>query len=268
MNRRGTRSKLNHERWLVSYADFITLLFAFFVVLYAFASADRKKQMQVSAAITSALQSLSIAPAKPSKVSKTATLPHPALSAPALIALDPVSAKGVQADLERIRQDLRSRLSTEIAQGTVSIDLGRDGLVISLHEAGFFDSGTAIPRPETTATLGRIGQSLAGTPYEVRVEGHTDTIPIHNANFDSNWELSTARATRIARILLEMRTIAPERLSASGYAEYHPLASNDTSEGRATNRRVDLVVMPRTFLPVSSPDGAEHRTGWRKITDQ
>ena len=214
MNRRGARSKLNHERWLVSYADFITLLFAFFVVLYAFASADRKKQMQVSAAIDSAFESLSIAPVKPSKVSKTATLPQPALSAPALIALDPVSAKRVQADLERIRQDLRNRLSTEIAQRTVSIDLGRDGLVISLREAGFFDSGTAIPRPETTATLRRIGQSLAGTPYEVRVEGHTDTIPIHNAEFDSNWELSSARATRIARLLLEMRTIAPERLSA------------------------------------------------------
>jgi chemotaxis protein MotB len=268
MNRGGTRSKLSHERWLVSYADFITLLFAFFVVLYAFASADRKKQMQVSAAIDSGFESLSIAPVKPGKGSKAAEIPSPALRAPASIAADPVTARSVQADLERIRQDLRKRLSTEIAQRMVSIDLGRDGLVISLREAGFFASGSAVPRPETAATLRQIGQSLACTPYDVRIEGHTDPVPIHNAEFDSNWELSSARATRIARLLLEMRTIAPERLSAAGYAEYHPLASNDTAEGRAENRRVDLVVMPRMFLPVSPPDAAEDKTSWRKITDQ
>jgi chemotaxis protein MotB len=268
MNRSGTRSKLNHERWLVSYADFITLLFAFFVVLYAFASADRKRQMQVSAAIDSGFESLSIAPFKPGKNSKPAEIATHALQAPALIAADPVSAMRVQADLEHIRDDLRRRLSSEIAQRMVAVDLGRDGLVISLREAGFFDSGTAIPRPETAATLRQIGQSLAGTPYDVRVEGHTDPIPIHNAEFDSNWELSSARATRIARLLLEMRTIAPERLSVAGYAEYHPLASNDTAEGRAENRRVDLVVMPRTILPASLPEAAGDKTTWRRITDQ
>ncbi len=268
MNRSGARSKLNHDRWLVSYADFITLLFAFFVVLFAFASADRKKQMQVSAAIDSAFQSLSIAPAQLPKRSKAAMLLRPSYGAPAIIPADPVSARRVRADLERIRQDLRRRLSTEIAQRTISIDLGPDGLVISLREAGFFHSGTAVPRPETTATLRQIGQSLAGTPYEVRVEGHTDTDPIHNAEFDSNWELSTARATHIARLLLDMRTIAPERLSAAGYAEYHPLANNDSAEGRAENRRVDLVVMPRTVLPISQPVAAQSTAGWRKITDQ
>jgi chemotaxis protein MotB len=268
MNHRGARPKLNHERWLVSYADFITLLFAFFVVLYAFASADRKKQMQVSAGINSGFESLSIAPVKPGKGSSAVEILSPAARAPAWITVDPMSASRVQADLESIRQDLRKRLSTEIAQRIVSIDLGRDGLVISLREAGFFDSGTAVPRPETAATLRQIGQSLAGTPYEVRVEGHTDPIPIHNAEFDSNWELSSARATRIARLLLVSRTIAPERLSAAGYAEYHPLASNDTAEGRAENRRVDLVVMPRTILAVSPPDSAEDKTVWRKITDQ
>jgi chemotaxis protein MotB len=268
MNHRGARSRLNHERWLVSYADFITLLFAFFVVLYAFASADRKKQMLVSAAINSGFESLSIAHVKPGKGSKAAEFPSPADPAPALAAAHLFSGERVRADLERIRQDLRKRLSTEVAEGAVSIDLGRDGLVISLREAGFFDSGAADPLPETAATLRQIGQSLAGTPYEVRVEGHTDPIPIHNAEFDSNWELSSARATRIARLLLEMRTIAPERISAAGYAQYHPLTSNDSAEGRAKNRRVDLVVMPRSVLPVSPADAAEGKTSWRKITDQ
>jgi chemotaxis protein MotB len=268
MNPRVARSKNNHERWLVSYADFITLLFAFFVVLYAFASADRKKQMQVSAAITSAFESLSLASVKPGNGMKSTALPPPTLRSPAFIAADAVSARGVIADLERVRQDLGKRLSIEIAQRSVSIDLGREGLVISLREAGFFDSGTAVPRPEATATLRQIGQALAGTPYDVRIEGHTDAIPIHNTEFDSNWELSSARATRIARLLLDMHTVDPERVSAAGYAEYRPRASNNTAEGRAENRRVDLVVMPRTVLPVTPPDAAEDKRSWRKITDE
>ena len=140
--------------------------------------------------------------------------------------------------------------------------------MISLREAGFFNSGSADPRPETEATLRQIAESLAGTRYDVRVEGHTDTMPIHSAEFDSNWELSSARATRIARLLLQMHTIAPEQLSAAGYAEYRPIASNDIAEGRAKNRRVDLVVMPRAVLDISPPDTAEDKTGWRKIADQ
>ncbi len=262
MNRRVPRSKVSQERWLVSYADFITLLFAFFVVLYAFAKADEKKQLQVSAAIDSAFQSLSIVPAFNGNVSIKARTQSPVSGAPGYL----VSAGMVQVDLERLQQDLQRRLSVQIARSTVSIELDRDGLVISLREAGFFDSGSAIPGPETEATLRQIAESLKGTPYDVRVEGHTDIEPIHNAEFDSNWELSSARATRIARLLLEMHTIAPQQLSAACYAEYRPIFSNDTVEGRAKNRRVDLVVMPRPVLNISTLN-AEDKTSWRKITD-
>ena len=268
MNRRGAHSKVSQERWLVSYADFITLLFAFFVVLYAFAKADQKKQIQVSAAIDSAFQSLSITstiPGSPSSISKNEL---PASTGPRYRAGQSTSVAQVQADLENISRDLQMRLSMQIAQRTVSIRLGDGGLVISLREAGFFNSGSAIPRPETEATLRQIADSLANTSYDVRVEGHTDTVPIHNPEFDSNWELSSARAIRIARLLLQMHTIPPEQLSAAGYAEYRPIASNNTLEGRAVNRRVDLVVMPRTVLDISRPDTAEDKTGWRKITDQ
>ncbi len=268
MNRRVPRSKVSHERWLVSYADFITLLFAFFVVLYAFAKADQKKQTQVSAAINSAFRSLSIAPALIGNRPNDARTQSPVSAAPGYPATELVSTKRVQADLEHIRQDLQKRLSAQIAHSNVSIELGRDGLVISLRQAGFFNSGSAIPLPETEATLSQIAASLAGTPYDVRVEGHTDIVPIHNSEFDSNWELSSARATRIARLLLQIHTIAPEQLSAAGYAEYHPVASNYTAEGRAENRRVDLVVMPRAVLDISPPDTAEDKTGWRRIADQ
>jgi chemotaxis protein MotB len=267
MSHRGSRTTVNHERWLVSYADFITLLFGFFVVLYAFASADRKRQVQVSAAIDSAFESLSIAPIKLEKGPKTVALPLPAFKAPVLIKADTHSTSRVRADLELIRSDLQMRLSPEIAQRSVSLELGPDGLVISLREAGFFGAGSAIPHPDTAATLRQIAESLRGTPYDICVEGHTDNHPIHNDEFDSNWELSSARATRITRLLLDMHTIAPQRISAAGYAEFRPLASNGTPEGRAENRRVDLVIMPRTILSIPASGVPNNRAAWRKITD-
>jgi len=158
-------------------------------------------------------------------------------------------------------------LSNQVATHTVSMKMGRDGLVISLKEAGFFSSGSATPKPETLPTLRQIAVSLGHTPYDLRIEGHTDNIPIHTAEFDSNWELSSARATRIARIFIGMKAIPPERISAAGYAEFHPVASNDTAEGRSENRRVDLVVLPRTKINLSTPGPALPTGEWRKITD-
>ena len=173
----------------------------------------------------------------------------------------------VKDDLERIRRELSSVCPNQVAQHTVSIQMGRDGLVISLREAGFFASGSAAPRPETTQTLRQVAESLGGTPYDLRIEGHTDNIPIHTAEFDSNWELSSARATRIARILVEMHAIQPDRVSAAGYGEFHPVESNATDQGRANNRRVDLVVLPRSKIDFSTPYSARPNGPWRKITD-
>jgi chemotaxis protein MotB len=146
--------------------------------------------------------------------------------------------------------------------------MGRDGLVISLREAGFFDSGSATPKPETLATLRQIAASLGRTAYDLRIEGHTDNIPIHTAEFDTNWELSAARATRIARLFLDTHAIPPERIAAAGYAEFHPVSGNDTPQGRAENRRVDLVVLPRTRTNFSVPGFPRPAGQWRKITDQ
>jgi chemotaxis protein MotB len=162
---------------------------------------------------------------------------------------------------------LAQTLSNQVATHTVSIHMGRDGLVISLREAGFFASGSATPKPETLPTLKQIAASLSRTPYDLRVEGHTDNIPIHTSGFDSNWELSAARATRIARIFLNLKAMPPERISAAGYAEFHPVATNDTDAGRAENRRVDLVVLARTKVDLSTPERSPSIGAWRKITD-
>jgi|WetSurMetagenome_2_1015567.scaffolds.fasta_scaffold243110_2 chemotaxis protein MotB len=271
MNPRNSRSRVSHERWLVSYADFITLLFAFFVVLYAFAKADQKKQAQVSIAIDTAFHSLGIFPASTRLTARGSSAvsgaDHSAIPMIILMREDALSPARVRDDLNQIHRELQQSLSDEITRHTVSVQMRPDGLVISLREAGFFRSGSATPRPETLGTLRQIANSLRHTRYDVRVEGHTDNVPVHNAEFDSNWELSAARATRIARMFLDLHAIAPDRLSAAGYAEFHPVASNETADGRAENRRVDLVVMPRTHFSFAAPEPSQPAGPWRKITD-
>jgi chemotaxis protein MotB len=271
MMRERRKGNISRDRWLVSYADFITLLFAFFVVLYAFAKADQKKQKQVSAAIDTAFHSLGIfsdLTRRPSGGTSTAAgINEPGLPMNIVMGENLASPAQIKNDLNNIRRELEQTLARQVASHSVSIQMGRDGLIISLREAGFFDSGSAIPKPETLPTLRQIAASLGRTPYDVRIEGHTDNIPIHTAEFDSNWELSSARATRIARLFLDLKAISPERISAAGYAEFHPVAANDTAEGRAQNRRVDLVVLPRSSIDLSTPAIVHSDGQWRKITD-
>ncbi len=264
MNPRVPRSRVTQDRWLVSYADFITLLFGLFVVMFAFARADQKKQAQVSKAIDSAFRSMGALQdaGRPESGGGDETRPANTVMDESVVA-----PARVKEDLDRIRRDLAATLSTQIAAHTVSLEMGRDGLVISLREAGFFESGSATPKPEALPTLRQIAGKLGPTPYDLRIEGHTDNVPIHTAEFDSNWELSTARATHIARLFLDMKAIPADRLSAAGYAEFHPVATNDTAEGRAENRRVDLVVMPRTKINFATPANAAASGPWRKVTD-
>jgi chemotaxis protein MotB len=264
MRARVPRHRVGHDRWLVSYADFITLLFAFFVVLYAFARSDQKKQVQVARAIDSAFKSMGVFSHanQPEGAQDTAEPAHAAMGE---TVLTPLQVKG---DLNRIQHDLALTLAKQIAAHTVSLEMGRDGLVISLREAGFFDSGSATPKAEALPTLRLIADRLSASFYDLRIEGHTDNVPVHNAEFDSNWELSAARATHIARLFLELQAISPDRLSAAGYAEFHPVATNDTAEGRAENRRVDLVVLPRTELNFAGSGAAAPSGPWRKVTDE
>jgi chemotaxis protein MotB len=266
MTPRVPRSRVSHDRWLISYADFITLLFGLFVVLFAFAKADQKKQSQVSVAIDSAFRSLGLFPDASRRVTPGATgsgTDQPAIPMNIVMGEDVLSPAKVRDDLDHIRQELEQTLSNQVAQHTVSIQMGRDGLVISLK-----DSGSAAPRPDSIVTLRQIAASLGRTNYDLRIEGHTDNIPIHTAEFESNWELSSGRATRIARLFLEDQSIPPDRLSAAGYAEFHPVASNSTAEGRAENRRVDLVIMPRTKINFALPRLPAPTGTWHKITDE
>lgn len=271
--RRSSDSNVNHDRWLVSYADFITLMFAFFVVLYASSQADKKKQIQVSESIDTAFQSLGLfqSSSRNPKDHHKSFSGKDAAAIPMNIVMgeDVLAPAKVKEDLERTKRQMEQLLSDKIADHTVSIKMGRDGLVISLREAGFFNSGSATPQPDTLPTLRQVATALGRTPYDLRVEGHTDNLPIHTAEFDSNWELSSARATQIARMFLNIGAISPDKLSAAGYAEFHPVAPNDAPDGRAQNRRVDLVILPRSKINFSSSSlAASNGLGhWRRITD-
>jgi chemotaxis protein MotB len=151
--------------------------------------------------------------------------------------------KGMLSPMKNVQNELEKALAEEIKNKIVNVKLTREGVVVSLREVGFFESGAATMRASSKDSIDRLAAILAGRLEFLRIEGHTDNVPIHNKRFDSNWELSSARATEMIKLFVERYRIEPVRLSAAGYAEFHPVSQNDTPEGRAQNRRVDIVIL-------------------------
>lgn len=231
---------VNHERWLVSYADFITLLFAFFVVMFAVSQVDSNKLGRFSESFSEAVG----APLLPA--AGAGILPHPAPPPDPGHADEPA----LPAELEKLRTDLVARaLSKDDLAGLKVLRRGRE-LVLRLPDHIVFESGNDRLRPEARRMLATIADELRERPVDLRVEGHTDNVPIRTTRFRSNWELSTARATAVIAELVDAGRLGPVRLSAAGYGEFHPLESNESPEGRLANRRVDVVVTP-TLAPVT-----------------
>jgi chemotaxis protein MotB len=156
---------------------------------------------------------------------------------------DKVSHPDAGIDPVELNARLKNALGQQIQRQEVSLRMTPEGFVISLHELGFFNSGDAKLLPGAAETIKRIAAVLTQYGLDMRVEGHSDNVPIHNATFNSNWDLSTARAMAVATMLLNDAGVDPQRISIAGYAQYHPAATNDTPEGRRANRRVDIVVV-------------------------
>ena len=251
---------VNHERWLVSYADFITLLFAFFVVMFAASNSDHKKAGQVAQAVQGAFHDLAIfEPAGkvvplfddggvPSNAKAVIGNMHSGFDAAQVVKAGSKSdatgaGVGKAKALKEVKSELQQVLQEELKTGSVRITEDGRGVTVSLAEAGFFDPGSAVMKPKALEILDRIAEKVRVLPASLRVEGHTDNSPIHTAQFPSNWELSTARATHVLQYLLANAQIQPMRLSAVGYGEYKPIADNTTVDGRSANRRVDLVIL-------------------------
>ena len=249
----------NHERWLVSYADFITLLFAFFVVMFASSQADKNKAKQVSEAVREALEGGKFggmvsgllgrtlnAKQKPGAKSQTPPPPPP----------PPQGSGDLAGSLASLTQDLKP----EIQAGKVKVELQARGLVISLREAAFFPSGDDTLLPSADSSLEKIAAALEKLPNAVRLEGHTDSIPIHNPRFRSNWELSAARAIAMLELFVSRFRIPSARLCIAGYADTVPVESNDTPEGRSHNRRVDIVIVNPEGLAIEARGAPRAKT--------
>ena len=222
---------VHQERWLISYADFMTLLFALFVVLFASSTRDKQALQKLSSSVRDGFKDLQAF--HPEADNGESKLPMAAVP----------QAQGEAVDLLALRRKLNQALGQEIAHDEIALRVTPEGFVISLHELGFFDSGQADLLPGAADKIKRLAAVLTEYGLNMRVEGHSDDVPIHNAQFASNWELSTARATTVARMLLQDAHVDPGKLSIAGYGQYHPAANNDTPEGRSANRRVDIVVV-------------------------
>lgn len=222
--RRKEEEHENVERWMVSYADFVTLLFCFFTAMYAISNVDTNK---LGKFVNSMRSAFNVEGARGNAISVI---------------------EGVQifipADVE-VESNVKDILGTLVTDSKGAIDVKRDarGVVITVADKYFFDSGSAGLRDNSREVLDKIASALVNNPNMIRIEGHTDNIPIHNDKFISNWELSASRAINVVKYFIDNHNIKPERISAIGYAENRPVASNDAPEGRARNRRVDIVLL-------------------------
>lgn len=232
--RRFEEEPHNHERWMVSYADFITLLFAFFVVMYSISSLNEGKYKILSDSLVGVFNQpdRAIKPIPIGEERPRTTEPKDLLHDDAAAAQDP---------LESIMQSMREAFSDLIGANQLTLRGNEMWVEIELNSSLLFPSGDALPNDQAFELLERVARILAPFDNPIRVEGFTDNLPINTEQFPTNWELSAARAGSVVRMLVA-DGVAPSRLAAVGYGEFQPIADNATPEGRARNRRVVLVV--------------------------
>jgi chemotaxis protein MotB len=235
---------VNHERWLVSYADFITLLFAFFVVMFAVSQVDTKKVGRFTESVNVAFQSNGLfAPSSGSPLERggsagSALVPAIVSDRPSLFRYTAASPRA-----QAVKDSLEESIDAAGLGASVGLRYDERGVVVSLPEGLYFRPGSANLRPEALETMAEIAKSIAAEPGQIVVEGHTDDLPVRSTLFTSNWELSAARAARVVRYLVEEGGLEGTRLSAVGLADTRPLVENSDDGSREANRRVQLVVV-------------------------
>jgi chemotaxis protein MotB len=254
--RRQTAEPQNHDRWLVSYSDFITVLFAFFVVLFACSYRDNQQIKKLSQAIHVGFQELGAFSGGQSTLGvayrdlKLNGIEGPVPIQPPPAPIDPCLRKpqdnqseATGVDIAELQRQLEASIGKEIRNHEVIMRITPEGFVISLKDLGFFNSGEAVLLPGAADKIERIAKVLSQHGLELRVEGHSDNQPIHTPEFRSNWELSTARAMTVLMLLINESRLDPNKVSVAGYGQFRPIADNSTPDGRQMNRRVDLVVV-------------------------
>lgn len=264
--RRVTRSMIIEHVWNLTFDTTTNVVDVY--INYASSQVDQRKVGKLAVAIQVAFQELGVFPASNTQIPLNTSEPMPFSAVQAIenakhtadlhfiapSTNDPPSASE-EANLTALQAELQQALQHEILLHTVALHRETEGLVISLREFGFFASGSAILKSSALPALDRIASILALRTCRMRIEGHTDNVPIHTSQMASNWELSTARATELVRLLILRYGFPPARLSAAGYAEYHPIASNNTPAGQAQNRRVDIVIITEHVVGANSVAG-------------
>ncbi len=246
----------SHERWIVSYADFVTLLFAFFVVMFATANADKGKARAVGESVRAALQEgrisnvgdairQALSPNGNSPAHKRDATKKPNGGEEQNREDPSVEEQSARAylELQPLMNNLKKQLQAEVQKGDVEVHMEPRGLAISFKQAALFASGEDRLKASAFGAIGKVGGAIRELPNQVRLEGNTDNVPIHNERFRSNWDLSAARSIALLNLLVDRFHVPPERLGVAGYADVAPVASNATEEGRARNRRVDVVIL-------------------------
>ena len=228
--------------WIVTFSDLMSLLLTFFILLFSFSTVEQNKFKQLLESIKDALGVQQVPEAGTREGLEAIHLD----SLKTEIAVDELGAL-VQKEMQEIESKVEEYVMKNKLQGLVNVKTGDRGAVITISDVVIFPEGEAEFNPEAYPILEKMVELLKQFPYKVRVEGHTDNIPIHNSKYPSNWELSTARAARIVRYFIS-RGIPPERLAAMGFAHYRPIADNSTPEGRAKNRRVEIVYTRESII--------------------
>ncbi|MCL2590814.1 MAG: flagellar motor protein MotD [Betaproteobacteria bacterium] len=245
----------NTERWLVSYADFITLLFAFFVVMYSLSSINEGKYRVLSQSLVQAFRSASINAGGPTIVVPQAVIPTgPPVPVKRLKANNSRQNEARERSVQKMRDmasHIRRVLEPITGNDQVRVTEGAFGVSVEINASALFSPGEAVLSSDANVALRAVAAVIADSEFPIMVEGHTDSNPINTLRFPSNWELSSARASSVVRLFIESG-VSPTRLTAAGYADQRPVADNDTEAGRARNRRVEIMLESR--VPANEPE--------------
>lgn len=243
--RRAPESSAHHERWLVSYADFITLLFAFFVVMFANSQVDRDRVSRVSESVKGALEGGVLPVYLEGFLGRSRDVNAKGLGN------QKVKGNGVADGLSELLPSLQSltrQMDDEIRDGKLQVQLTPRGLMVSMREAALFATGDDAISAGAYPMVQKLAATINALPNPVRLEGHTDSTPIRTPRFKSNWELSAARAIAMMELLTSRFNVPTRKVAIAGYADTIALVPNDTPEGRARNRRVDIIILNRSGL--------------------
>lgn len=225
--------KENSERWLLTYSDLITLLMIFFIIMYSMSKLDAVKYQNVAQSLNAAMGG------GRTMIGTTDSPSAPGDSKPAVV--DTYTEQKDQ--MMKVKGDVDKYIKANNLQNDVVTEMDERGLVIRFKDSILFDTGQANIKSQFAGKIIKIGKILTKVSAYIRVEGHTDNVPIKNYQFNSNWQLSTTRATNVVELLISKSGIKPSRISAVGYGEYRPIASNKTQVGKAKNRRVDIILI-------------------------